>query len=152
MSHQTKPRLGMSGPLTGEQLFCRINTVLQTFGLDQVDAPPAFPVFGQLAPQGLVITNTEDVIKIALTCPINPGENTALRASAPCSAGIARTPRQVLIGVVPAATSGSSNITDLYTARYGVPGVGSRLFVTCNQFVDGWESQLVTFTAVVPAA
>lgn len=152
LSHQTKPRLGMSGPLTGEQLFCRINAVLLTFGQDQVDVPPPYPVFPTLAPRGLVITNTADVIAIKLTCPSNPGENTALRASAPCSAGIARTPRQVIIGTVPTPAAGSSDITSAYVARYGVPGVGSRLFVTCNQFVDGWESPLVTFTGVVPAA
>jgi hypothetical protein len=151
-SHQTKPRLGTSGPLTGEQLFCRINAVLQTFGLDQADVPPAYPVFPSLAPQGLVITNTAGTIAIKLTCPTNPGDNTVLRASAPCSAGIARTPRQVLIGTVPTPIAESSNITSLYVARYGVPGVASRLFVTCNMFTDGWESQLVTFTAVVPAA
>jgi hypothetical protein len=151
-THQTKPRLGMSGPLTGEQLFCRINTVLATFGQDQVDIPPAYPVFGLLATVNLVITNTVGVIAIKLTCPNSPGENTAVRASAPCSAGIARTPRQVLIGTVPTPAQGSADITSLYTARFGVPGEGSRLFVTCNMFTDGWESPFVTFTAVVPAA
>lgn len=152
MSHQTKPRLGMSGPLTGEQLFCRINAVLVTFDQVQVDMPPPFPVFPALGPQNLVITNTAGLIAIKLTCPTDPSENTIMRASAPCSAGIARTPRQVIIGTVPEPVLGSSDITALYTARYGVPDVTSRLFVTCNQFIDGWESQLVTFTAIVPAA
>jgi hypothetical protein len=34
-------RLGQSGPLTGQQLFNKINCTLAQFGQEQVDAPPA---------------------------------------------------------------------------------------------------------------
>ena len=34
---------------------------------------------------------------------------------------------------------GSADITGLYTARYGVPPAGMKVFVRVNQFVDGWE-------------
>ena len=89
LSHQTKPRLGMSGPLTGEQLFCRINAVLQTFGQVQLDMAPAYPVFPDLAPQNLVITNTNGLIAIKLTCPTDPAANTIGTRFSPCWAGIA---------------------------------------------------------------
>jgi hypothetical protein len=35
--------------------------------------------------------------------------------------------------------AGSADITALYTARYGVPPVGKKVYVQANQFVDGWE-------------
>jgi len=42
--------------------------------------------------------------------------------------------------------------TTLYTARYGVPLVGKKVYGRVNQFVDGWEDLPVTFSAIVPAA
>lgn len=151
-SVMSKPRLGMSGPLSGEQLFCKINNVLATFGQDQVDEAPNPPSFPALAPQSLVITNTGGAIAIKLTCPTNPGQNTVVRGSAPVSAGIARVPRVVILGTCPVPSGGAANITSIYTARYGVPTVGKRIFVAANMFVDGWESPQVTFNALVPAA
>jgi hypothetical protein len=38
-----------------------------------------------------------------------------------------------------------------FTARYGVPPVGTKVFVSVNQMVDGWEDRPVTFSAIVPA-
>jgi hypothetical protein len=47
--------------------------------------------------------------------------------------------------------AGSADITALYTARYGVPPVGKKVYIQVNQFVDGWEDLPVSFWAVVPA-
>ena len=47
---------------------------------------------------------------------------------------------------------GSADITGLYTSRHGVPPVGTKVFVSLNQFVDGWEDLPVTFAAIVPAS
>ena len=55
---RSNPSLGQSGPLTGLQLFVRVNCKLGLLGQDQVDAPPLAPQFPALAPQSLVITNT----------------------------------------------------------------------------------------------
>ena len=145
-------RLGQSGPLTGAQLFSKINCTLAQFGQDQVDAPPARPLFSDPAPQALVITNTAGVIALKLTCPTDPGDSTIVRASAPVSQG-----REVLsdfriLGTCPASAQGSSDITSLYTARYGVPPVGAKVFVRASQMVNGWESHPVTFVAIVPAS
>jgi hypothetical protein len=77
-SFRSTPTLGQSGPLTGLQLFTRINCKLGLLGQDPVDVPPAAPQFAAVAPQGLVITHTEGVIAVKLTCPTNPGQNTVL--------------------------------------------------------------------------
>ena len=145
-------RLGQNGPLTGAQLFNKINCTLAQFGQDQVDVPPPRPLFSDLAPQNLVITNVSGVITLKLTCPTNPGQNTIVRASAPVSQGIDKLGDFRILGTCPAPAQGSADITSLYTARYGVPPVGTKVFVRVNQFVDGWEDLPLTFAAIIPAA
>ena len=85
--HST-PSLGQSGPLTGLQLFVRVNCKLGLLGQDAVDVPPVAPQFPSLAVQSLVITNTAGVVAVKLTCATNPGESTVLRASPPQNSAI----------------------------------------------------------------
>jgi hypothetical protein len=144
-------RLGQNGTLSGFQLFAKINCTLAQFGQDQVDAPPAQPQFPDLAPQGLVITNTAGAIALKLTCPANPGENTIIRASAPVSQGRETCSDFRILGACPVPAARSADITSLYTARYGVPPVAKKVYVRVNQFIDGWESLPTTFWAIVPA-
>ena len=105
-----------------------------------------------LAPQNLVIANVAGVITLKLTCPTNPGENTIVRGSAPVSQGSDKFGDFRVLGTCPAPAQGSADITSLYTARYGVPPVGTKVFVRVNQIVDGWEDLPLTFAAIVPAA
>ena len=149
---KTHSRLGQNGPLTGAQLFNKINCTLALFGQDQVDAPPPIPQFADLAPQNLVITNTAGVVALKLTCPTDPGSNTIVRASAPLSQGRQSWSDFRVLGTCPAPVQGSANITSLYTARYGVPPVGKKVYVQVNQFVNGWESLPVSFWGIVPAS
>jgi hypothetical protein len=91
------------------------------------------------------------VIALKLTCPDDPGENTIVRGSAPLSQGRETCRDFRILGTCPAAVAGSADITTLYTARYGVPPVGKKVYVRVNQFVDGWEDLPVAFSAIVPA-
>jgi hypothetical protein len=148
---KSNPRLNQSGSLSGFQLFTKINCTLAQFGQAQVDAPPAQPQFPALAPQNLTITNTSGVIALKLTCPGDPGDGTVIHGAKPLSQG-----REVcndfrILGLCPAPVQGAADITSLYTARYGVPTVGTKVYVRVNQFVDGWESLGRTFWAIVPA-
>jgi len=149
---KSNTRLGQNGPLSGFLLFSKINCTLAQFGQDQVDAPPAQPQFPDLAPQNLVITNTAGAIALKLTCPTSPGENTIVRGSAPLSQGRQTCSDFRVLGTCPAPAQGSANITSLYTARYGEPPIGKKVYVQVNQFVDGWESLPVTFWGIVPAS
>jgi hypothetical protein len=148
---RSNPRLGQSGTLSGFLLFTKINCTLTQFGQAELDAPPAQPLFPDLAPANLVITHTGGVIALKLTCPSDPGENTIVRASAPVSQGRETCSDYRVLGTCPAPVLGSSDITALYTARYGVPPVGKKVYVQVNQFVDGWESLPMSFWAIVPA-
>ena len=111
--------------------------------------PTAVP---DLAPQNLVITNTAGAIALKLTCPTSPGENTIIRGAEPRSQGRETCSDYRILGTCPAPAQGSANITSLYTARYGEPPVGKKVYVQVNQFVDGWESLPRTFWGIVPAA
>jgi hypothetical protein len=150
--YQSRPSLGQSGPLTGLQLFVRINCKLGLLGQDAVDAPPVAPQFPSLAVQSLVITNTAGVIAVKLTCPTNPGESTVLRASPPQNSAIRACRNFRINGICPAPTDGSTDITGLYTAEFGAVPAGKRLFVRASTMVNGFESLPRQFQARVPAA
>jgi hypothetical protein len=57
-----------------------------------------------------------------------------------------------VIGTCPAAAQGSSDITALYTAKFGVPPVGDRIFVEALLMENGWHSPSRVMTALVPAS
>jgi hypothetical protein len=149
---QSRPTLGQSGPLTGLQLFVRINCKLGLLGQEPVDVPPVAPQFPSLAPQNLVITNTAGVIAVKLTCPTAPGENTVLRASPPQNSAVRACGNFRIIGTCPAPAQGSADITALYVAEFGAVPAGKRIFVRASTMVDGFESLPQQFQARVPAA
>jgi hypothetical protein len=149
---KSSTRLGQNGTLSGFLLFTKINCTLAQFGQEQVTAPPAQPQFPDLAPQNLSITNTAGAIALKLTCATSPGENTIVRASAPISQGRQTCSNFRVLGTCPAVVQGAADITSLYTARYGVPPVGKKVYVQVNQFVNGWESLPVSFWGIVPAS
>jgi hypothetical protein len=150
--HQSKARLGQSGPLTGFQLYAKINCSLLIIGDEAVSAPPAAPVFDLLPVSGLVITNANGVITLKLTTTDAPPEGTMLWGAKPCSQGqnIGRQP--VFLGTLNAPANGAIDITAAYTGRYGSPAVGKKVFVKVNQNISGWEDTPRQFWAIVPAA
>jgi hypothetical protein len=54
--------------------------------------------------------------------------------------------------VVPAPAQGACTITNLYVARFGVPPVGSRIFVSTNETQNGWEGPRLVTSALVPTS
>ncbi len=80
------------------------------------------------------------------------GESTILRASAPVSQGRSVCNDYRILGMTPPPVATFCNFTTLYTARYGVPVVGTKVFVRCSQMVTGFESGYAEFWAIVPAA
>ena len=149
---KSRPSLGQSGPLTGLQLFVRVNCKLGLLGQTPVDVPPEAPQFPDLAPQNLVITNTAGVVAVKLTCPTDPGDSTVLRASPPQNSAVRACRNFRIIGVCPTPVAGAADITGLYTAEFGVVPVGKRLFVKASTMVYGFESLARQFHARVPTA
>jgi hypothetical protein len=59
-----------------------------------------------------------------------------------CSRGIwTRGNRFAIIGELPKAVRGWSNITHDYVKAFGVPPVGRRIFIRPRQLVNGWQDE-----------
>ena len=150
--HQSRARLGQSGPLTGFQLYAKINCSLLIIGSAEVTTPPPAPAFGLLPVSGLVVSNAAGVITLKLTTTGSPPEGTMLWGAKPCSQGRACRPGVVYLGTLGSPVSNEIDISSAYTARYGSPAVGKKVFVEVNQNIDGWEDIHPRFSAIVPAA
>jgi hypothetical protein len=145
------PRLRQNGPLTGMQLFVKLNAKLRRLGREPLDAPPPPPKFPELAPQSLLIANTGAGVRLKLSCSGDPGEHTVLRASPPQSPGVRVCQVFRILGLCPPPERGAADITALYTAVFGAVPVGKRLFVRASVMVSGFESKPREFCARVPA-
>jgi hypothetical protein len=153
-AHKTSsyPSLGQSGPLTGCQLFIKINCTLAAIGQAPVDLPPERPEFSENPVGALTITGIGGAAALKLMVPRSPVHYVMLWGTAPCSQGISRPRRFNLLGALPAPASGVSDITALYVAKYGVPPAGSRVFIRTQQTANGWTDIPMDTTAVAPAA
>ena len=151
-THQTRTRCGTNGPMTGLQFYQQINANLALLGQETVDAPPAPPVFDALAPVNLVITVAAGAAVLKLTCPTAPGANTVLCATPPQKQGVSKCTNWRTLGTCPAPAQGSADITALYTATFGAPPIGSKVFVRAHLMVNGFQSVPAIFNGIVPAA
>ena len=134
------PRLGTSGPLTGQQFYESINSVRSRVGSSEALEPPLRPAFGPNPVAGLVITNDASGIRLFLSLTGDPGTDIMVFAQAPCSRGRTRRRNVAYIGLTPPAVNGLSEITYLYKARFGEPRPGTKVFVVTCQEHNGWKS------------
>ena len=119
-------------------------------GLDLLRTPPAPVAFG-LNPVGqLIITNGEGGVRLLLSITAPVAEDIMVFGQAPCSAGRSKRRNVSYLGLLPAPQSGLSDITDLYLARYGEPGMGQKVFIVTRQQKDGWEGFDQVTSEIVP--
>jgi hypothetical protein len=149
---QSRPTLGQSGPLTGLQLFTKVNCAILAIDGTPVSAPPAKPLIDPLPIDALEVTNVAGAITIRLHAPSAPPDGTMLRACAAMNSGARRGGDYRLLGTLGSPVSNYINITTPYTSHFGVPAVGSRVFVSVNANVNGYEGIPLVFSARVPAA
>ncbi len=149
---QTRATIGQSGPLTGLQLFTKVNCALLAIGAATVIVPPAKPLLAPLPIDALEITNTAGTIAMRLHTTGAPPEGTMLRGSAPQNGGCRRGGDYLLPGTLDSPQAGYITITTPYTTRFGVPAVGTRVFVSVNANGDGYEGIPQVFSARVPAS
>ncbi len=149
---QSHPVLGQSGPLTGSQLFSKVNCANLAIGGELQNTPPAIPADFDTKITGVEITNTAGAIAIKLVAPDSPPEGTTLRGASPQSAGSYRPVSFRQLGTLDSPVGGKVDVTSAYTGRFGVPPVGSRVFVQVNANLSGWEGPRLTFSGLVPAS
>lgn len=146
----SRSRLGKSGPLTGCQLFVKINSNLAFAGQAQVDDPPSYPRFGANPVGNLTITHSRGGVALKLSVPTAPTGTVLVWGTAPGSAGASFPGRFTFLGLLPDPAGGVSDITKLYVAKYGVPPVTKRVFIQTRQQMNGWQDAPKQTTAVVP--
>jgi len=148
---RSNPTLGQSGPLTGLQLFTKVNCALLEIGAPTVSVPPAQPQISPLPVDGLEITNTAGAIAIKLHTTDAPPDGTMLRGCAPQNSGCRRAVSYRVLGLLDTPANSYVDITSAYTGRFGVPAVGKRVFVSLNATVNGYQGIPLVFSARVPA-
>ena len=124
--------------LNGYNLFVSLNTRRADLGLPQFDVPPAEPVFSQNPVDELAATFTggEFTLKLRLSGPT--AQYTLVYGAAPVRSGVRYVHHFPFLGLLPPPKDGWSDITELYVARYGVPKVGTAIWVRTCQHMDGW--------------
>jgi hypothetical protein len=150
--YTSRTRMGHTGPLTGLQLFTKVNSVLRLLGDPPVTTPPATPAFAALPISGLEITNPGGVVAIKLVTTGSPPDGTMLRGCPPANSGVRRVSGERFLGILDSPVGARIAITSAYTGKFGAPAVGQRVFVRVNPSSSGLEGPSLVFSALVPAA
>jgi len=149
---RSEARLGQSGPLSGFLLFVKVNCNLEIVGEPAVSAPPAVPLFEANVVKGIELTNPGGVVAIKLTCSGTSAAFNLVWATPPKSAGRFRPSDYFYLGELPEVVSGKADITALYTAKFGAPVAGQKVFVRSKQILDGYDDLPHQWSGIVPAA
>jgi hypothetical protein len=149
---QSRSRLGQSGPLTGEQLYIKVNCNLALVGEPSESVAPAPPSFEANIVTGIELLNPAGAITVKLTAS---GTSTAFNVvfgARPVSAGREVQNDYRFLGLLPAVTSGKANITSIYSAKFGLPPAGSKVFVRTHQILAGYADLPHSYSGIVPAS
>jgi hypothetical protein len=131
--------------------FCKINGALSAARLPLLMDPPKPEKIRPNPVRELEILNRGSVITLRLRVPRVPAQHTLVLGSRWCSPGIwTRGNKFAIIGELPAARRGWSDITALYVNAFGVPPVGQRVFIRTRQLINGWEDDFEETFADVP--
>ena len=149
---QSRPRLGQSGPLTGMQLYVRVNFNLTQVGEPAVANPPVVPTFDPNIIQSLELTNVSNVVSLKLVCSGSSDAFNLVWATPPQSPGRYALHDFNYLGELPEVVSGKADITSLYSAKFGVPAVGQKVHIRSKQMASGYEDLPHQWSGIVPAS
>jgi hypothetical protein len=150
-SIQTRARLGMSGPMTGNQLFCKINCALLEIGSSTTTSVPAAPSAAPQLPTALVVSVVSHQAVLKLTAVLTPAVGSMLWAGPLTRPGVERPPQMVSLGLLGAPANSAIDITATFTARFGLPVAGQKIFVGVRSNQDGWEGPLISYHGFCPS-
>lgn len=142
--------LGQSYSLTGFQAFCSVNNTLASSGAVGIVAAPAL-----ITPTALltaVLTATSATLSLAYTTtPLAAGTKLQVFASPQRSAGrqFEGDFRQLFVSA--AAAVSPSDLFATYSAKFGVPVIANRIFVSAVTTIGGFRSGAIITSAVVTA-
>jgi hypothetical protein len=144
------PSLRQYAHLSGEQLWVKIDSTLRFLGQPPVDEPPAPVVFGP-NPVGSLLIDYDAPSEIRLRLSVGPfSEDIMVFGQPPCSSGRRKLRRVYYLGLLGPANSGECDLTALYTARFGPPAPGQKVFILTSQHRNGWRGPDSVVSALVP--
>jgi hypothetical protein len=141
--------LGQYSHVSGQQLCVQINSTLQCIGKAPVNEPPDPVVFAPNPIGDLYIVNDEDGGVHWLLSVGQATEDIMLFGQEPWSAGRMKHRRVCYLGLLGPATGDQCEITAHYTARFGQPSPGQKIFIVTCQVKDGWKGQDHAASAIV---
>jgi hypothetical protein len=131
--------LGQSYALNGFGAFVSVNNNLSAAGTALIDDAP-----GLVTPEGIAtatITSTGGTLSVAYTAtPLAAGVRLLTYASPQRSAGRAFEGDLRLIMVSAAAAASPANVLASYSARFGAPVTGNKIFFAFHTSVGGFRS------------
>ena len=133
------------------RFFCQINGTLAAYGQPRLLDPPKREKLRPNPVEALEIRNQRGEITLRLRVPVAPAQFTFVFGVRWCSRGIS-VPRRngVLLGPLPQAVQGWSDITDHYVKKFAKPPPGSRIFIWTRQVINGRKDVLKRTCVDVP--
>lgn len=142
--------LGQAYTLTGPQAYIMVNNNNLDTGNAVVSAAPALLTPGGL--ETLTVTTTGGTLSAAYTgTPLGAGCKLLIYASPQRSAGRNFEQDFRLIHVSAAAAASPANILSAYTAKFGAPVVGNKIFFSAQVYQGGFLSAPIQASVVVTA-
>lgn len=142
--------LGQSYTLNGFGAYCSVNNNNLAAGNAAVSDAPAL-----VTPSNIVtatVTLTAAAFTVAYTAtPLAAGARLFVYASPQRNAGRQFEADYRLIHVSAAAAASPADIESEYVARFGVPVVGNKVFLSIATYLGGFRSGMFTVNAVVSA-
>jgi len=140
--------LGQTYNLNGFLAYCSVNNNNLDAGNAIVSDAPALTTPADLIT--VTITLTAAAFSIAYTAtPLAAGNRLFIFASPQRSGGRAFNGDFRLIAVTAAAAASPANILAAYTAKFGVPVVGNRIFLTLETYALGFKGSPFAASQVV---
>lgn len=140
--------LGQTYTLNGFEAYCSINNNNAAAGNAVVSDAPSLETPSVVAT--LAITLTAASFSLAYTpTPLATGERLFVYASPQRNAGRQFEGDLRLIHVSAAAAASPANILSAYTARFGVPVVGNKVFLAVHNYLGGFRSGPFLASAIV---
>lgn len=147
MMTRTDP-LGQTYTLTAFQAYVAVNNNNLAAGNAVVSDAPAYD--SPVAMLTGIITLTNAAFSVAYTpTPLGAGERLFFYASPQRSAGRGFEADYRLIHVSAAAAASPANVLSAYTARFGAPVTGNKIFMSLVKYVGGFLSGPLNIAQIV---
>lgn len=140
--------LGQAYTLTGFMAYCMVNNNNLAAGNAIVSDAPAIVTPADLLTVTITLTNA--ALSVAYTTtPLAAGNRLFTYASPQRSAGRAFEADVRLLAVSAAAAASPANLFAAYSARFGTPVTGNRIFFSFSTYASGFVSAPYTVSQVV---